>query len=93
MVVYPALREANETTDAEQLEGEHGYMKTYLYELNQMGPTRPTGSRRCASSARWSRATRRWKRNRSSRASSRSSNEEQNARITSLVNRDGFRMA
>src|SRR3982750_4470445 len=38
MVVYPALREANQTTDADQLEGEHGYIKTYIYELNEMGP-------------------------------------------------------
>src|ERR1044072_2177617 len=38
MVVYPALRNANETTDADQLEGEHGYIKTYIYDLDQMGP-------------------------------------------------------
>src|SRR6478735_5712299 len=38
MVVYPALREANQTTDADHLEGEHGYIKTYIYELNEMGP-------------------------------------------------------
>src|SRR6478735_7017898 len=38
MVVYPALREANEAVSADQLEGEHGYIKTYIYELNQMGP-------------------------------------------------------
>jgi hemerythrin superfamily protein len=35
-VVYPALREANQTTDADQLNGEHGYVKTYLYELENM---------------------------------------------------------
>ena len=38
MVVYPALREANEAADADQLEGEHGYIKTFIYELNEMGP-------------------------------------------------------
>src|SRR3954464_7684692 len=36
MVVYPALREANEAADADRLELEHGYVKTYLYELGQM---------------------------------------------------------
>src|SRR5436305_8990900 len=36
MVVYPALREANEAGDADHLELEHGYVKTYLYELGQM---------------------------------------------------------
>ena len=41
MVVYPALREANEAVDADQLEGEHGYIKTFIYELNEMGPDSP----------------------------------------------------
>jgi hemerythrin superfamily protein len=38
MVVYPALREANDAADADHLEGEHGYIKTFIYELNEMGP-------------------------------------------------------
>ena len=39
MVVYPALREANEAADADHLEGEHGYIKTFIYGLagNQTG--------------------------------------------------------
>ena len=40
MVVYPALREANMAVDADQLEGEHGYIKTFIYELKNMGPER-----------------------------------------------------
>jgi hemerythrin superfamily protein len=35
-VVYPALREANETADAEELETEHGQVKEFLYRLNHM---------------------------------------------------------
>src|SRR6185369_12976992 len=42
MVVYPALREANEAVSADQLEGEHGYIKTFIYDLNKMGPDSPT---------------------------------------------------
>src|SRR3954470_12254567 len=42
MVVYPALREANEAVDADHLESEHGYIKTFIYELSQMGPDSPT---------------------------------------------------
>src|SRR6478672_937292 len=38
MVVYPALRNANEAVSADQLEGEHGYIKTFIYELNEIGP-------------------------------------------------------
>ena len=37
MVVYPALREAGEAGDADHLESEHGYIKTFIYELNKMG--------------------------------------------------------
>lgn len=35
-VVYPALREANQAHDADALNGEHGYVKTFLYELENM---------------------------------------------------------
>ena len=42
MVVYPALREANIAHDADALESEHGYMKTFIYELEKMGPSGPT---------------------------------------------------
>ncbi len=35
-VVYPALRQANAAHDADALNAEHGYVKTYLYELETM---------------------------------------------------------
>lgn len=35
-VIYPALREANSAHDADALNGEHGYVKTYLFELENM---------------------------------------------------------
>src|SRR4051812_4858153 len=41
MVVYPALREANEAADADRLEGEHGYIKTFIFELGQMPADAP----------------------------------------------------
>jgi hemerythrin superfamily protein len=40
-VVYPALREANEAHDADALNAEHGYVKTYLYELDNMPKSSP----------------------------------------------------
>ena len=40
-VVYPALREANEAHDADALNGEHGYVKTFLYELENMPKSSP----------------------------------------------------
>src|ERR1044072_2460564 len=41
MVVYPTLREANMAVTADELEGEHGYIKTFIYELKNMGPHAP----------------------------------------------------
>jgi len=93
MVVYPALRDANEATDADQLEGEHGYIKTFIYELNQMGSDSPT----------WLEKVREFRGLVSRHAHmeeeevfprfKQGMDEAQNARITSLVNRDGFWMA
>ena len=39
--VYPALRESNNAHDADALNGEHGYVKTFLYELENMPPASP----------------------------------------------------
>jgi hemerythrin superfamily protein len=93
MVVYPALREANEAADADHLEGEHGYIKTFIYELNKMGPE----------ASNWLEKVREFRQLVSSHAHMEeeqvfprfktSMSEEQNAHITSLVNRDGFWMA
>ena len=93
MVVYPALREANEATDADTLEGEHGYIKTFIYELNEMGPDAPN----------WLEKVRDFRALVSRHAHMEEEevfprfkadlSEEQNARVTSLVNRDGFWMA
>ena len=37
-VIYPALREFNNAHDADALNGEHGYVKTFLYELENSDP-------------------------------------------------------
>ncbi|HUP66622.1 MAG TPA: hemerythrin domain-containing protein [Sphingomicrobium sp.] len=93
MVVYPALREANEAVDADHLEGEHGYIKTFIYELNEMG----------AESSSWLEKVREFRQLVSSHVHmeeeqvfprfKQALDEQQNTRITSLVNRDGFWMA
>jgi hemerythrin superfamily protein len=93
MVVYPALREANEKADADHLEGEHGYIKTFIFELNEMGPASPA----------WLEKVREFRQLLSTHAHmeeeevfprfKKGMDEEQNAHITSLVNRDGFWMA
>ncbi len=39
--IYPALRESNNAHDADALNGEHGYVKTFLYELEHSNPASP----------------------------------------------------
>jgi hemerythrin superfamily protein len=90
MVVYPALREAGIKVEADQLEVEHGEVKTYLYELNQIGADAPN----------WLEKVREFKALVAKHAQmeedqvfprfKQALSDEQNARITSLVNRDGF---
>jgi hemerythrin superfamily protein len=93
MVVYPALREANDEVVADQLEVEHGHVKTFIYELNEIG----------TDASNWLEKVREFRALVSEHAHmeeeevfprfKESLGEEQNARITSLVNRDGFWMA
>jgi hemerythrin superfamily protein len=93
MVVYPALREDDDAVDADHLENEHGYIKTFIYELNEMGGDAPN----------WLEKVREF-RDLVARHAHMEEEEvfpkfkkdmtpEQNARITNLVNRDGFWMS
>jgi len=93
MVVYPALREANQAVDADHLEGEHGYIKTYIYELKNMGPSAPM----------WLEKVREFRGLVAKHAHmeeeevfpsfKQNMTDEQNKKITGLVNADGFWMA
>ncbi|WP_066722347.1 hemerythrin domain-containing protein [Sphingomonas pituitosa] len=40
-VIYPALREAGKAEQADELNAEHGYVKQFLYELENMPSTSP----------------------------------------------------
>ena len=92
-VVYPALREANEAHDAGVLEAEHGEVKTWLYELNEMDK----GSGDFLEKVREFRTAvethARMEEEQVFPRLKRGMSEEQNARITSLVNKEGFKMA
>ena len=93
MVVYPALRDAGEAGDADSLESEHGYIKTFIYELNEMGHESPD----------WLDKVREFRQLVSEHAQmeeeqvfprfKRDMDDEQNAHVTALVNRDGFWMS
>ena len=93
MVVYPALREANEMADADHLEGEHGYIKTFIYELNEMGADSPMWLEKVREFRALVHQHAQMEEQQVFPRFKQTMSEEQNARITSLVNRDGFWMA
>ena len=93
MVVYPALREANEDHDADILEGEHGYVKTFIYELNQMGTDAPNWLEKVREFRALVQKHAHMEEEQVFPRFKQALSEEQNARITGLVNKDGFWMA
>ncbi len=93
MVVYPALREANERHDADILETEHGEVKTYLYALEQMGADSPTWLEKVREFRSFISKHMHMEEEQIFPRFKQDLSDEQNARITNLVNRDGFWMA
>lgn len=89
-VVYPALREAGQKVEAEQLNSEHLEVKTFLYDLNRMA----------ADDASWLEKVREFRALIAEHAAMEEEqvfpalkqglDEDTNGRITSLMNRDGF---
>jgi hemerythrin superfamily protein len=90
MVVYPALRDAGQATEADQLNGEHGYIKTFLYDLGQMGPDSPTWLDKVREFRNLVAEHAKMEEEQVFPAFKRDLDEEQNAKITALVNKDGF---
>ena len=93
MVVYPALREDDDFADADHLEGEHGYIKTFIYELSEMGPDSPDWLERVREFRQLVAEHAHMEEEQVFPKFKKDMSEEQNAHITSLVNRDGFWMA
>jgi hemerythrin superfamily protein len=90
MVVYPALREADQAVEADQLNSEHGYIKTFLYDLGQMGPEAPDWLEKVREFRSLVAEHAKMEEEQVFPAFKRSLDEEQNAKITALVNKDGF---
>lgn len=90
MVVYPALREANFETDADHLNQEHLQVKTFLYELNEMDADSPDWLERVRQFRDLVREHARMEEEQVFPKFKEMLNQEQNDRITNLVNRDGF---
>lgn len=90
MVVYPALRDADQAVEADQLNGEHGYIKTFLYDLGQMETDDPAWLEKIRNFRQLVAEHARMEEDQVFPSFKRNMTEEQNANITALVNKDGF---
>ena len=93
MVVYPALREANMAVDADQLEGEHGYIKTFIYELKEMDADAPNWLEKVREFRALVQRHAHMEEEEVFPSFKENMTDEQNRKVTGLVNADGFWMA
>lgn len=90
MVVYPALRDADLAVEADQLNSEHGYIKTFLYDLGQIGPEAPNWLEKVREFRNLVAEHAKMEEEQVFPTFKRSLDDERNAEITALVNKDGF---
>jgi hemerythrin superfamily protein len=93
MVVYPALRQANLASDADHLGEEHGYVKTYLYELETMAKDSPEWLARVRDFRQMIEAHMSEEENEIFPRFRELMSDDQNARITTMMNKEGFKFA
>jgi hemerythrin-like domain-containing protein len=92
-VIYPALREAGQREAADELNREHGYVKQYLYELENMPSASPD----------WIMKLRRFRADVEEHVDEEETNlfpmlramltEEKNKALTLAMNKEGFKVA
>ncbi|MEA3052653.1 MAG: hypothetical protein QOG72_1556 [Sphingomonadales bacterium] len=92
-VIYPALRQANSAHDADALNAEHGYVKTYLYELESLPKDSPDWLARVGDFRAMLEEHIRMEEEEVFPAFRQIMTEEQNAKLTGLMNKEGFKMA
>ena len=92
-VIYPALRQANLAHDADALNSEHGYVKTYLYELETLANTSPEWLARVRDFRTMIEEHIRMEEDEVYPTFRKALTDTQNARLTSLMNKEGFKMA
>jgi hemerythrin superfamily protein len=92
-VIYPALRQANETHNADALTAEHGYVKTYLYELESMPNDSPEWLSRVRDFRSMIEEHMRMEEEEVFPRFRATLSEEQNAKLTALMNKEGFKFA
>jgi hemerythrin superfamily protein len=92
-VIYPALRQANLAHDADALNAEHGYVKTYLYELENMANDSPEWLARVRDFRAMLEEHMRMEENEVFPAFRSALDENQNAKLSAAMNKEGFKMA
>ena len=92
-VIYPALRQANVAHDADTLNSEHGYVKTYLYELETLPSDGPDWLARVRDFRSMIEEHMRMEENEVFPTFRATLSDEQNARLTAQMNKEGLKMA
>ena len=92
-IVYPALRQANLAHDADALNAEHGYVKTYLYELENMANDGPEWLARVRDFRSMLEEHIRMEEDEVFPAFRNALTEAQNAKLSASMNKEGFKMA
>lgn len=92
-IVYPALRQANLAHDADALNAEHGYVKTYLYELENMANDNPEWLARVRDFRSMLEEHIRMEEDEVFPAFRNALTEAQNAKLSAAMNKEGFKMA
>ncbi|HEV2818580.1 MAG TPA: hemerythrin domain-containing protein [Allosphingosinicella sp.] len=92
-VVYPALREANQAHDADALNAEHGYVKTFLYELDNMPKAGPAWLERARAFRAMLEEHIRMEEDQVFPAFRAALTDEQNAKLSAAMAREGMKLA
>ena len=93
MVIYPALRQAAESDEADDLTSDHGYVKTYLYELENMANDDPQWIARFRDFRAMIEEHMREEEEEIFPRLRAKLSEDQNSKLTSAMNKEGFKFA
>lgn len=92
-VIYPALRDDNEVERADELDKEHGHVKTFIFELKQMDADDPRWLEKVRSFRDIVVQHARMEEQEVFPRFKKDLDEEMNSRLTTMVNKAGFMMA
>lgn len=93
MVIYPALRQANRTDEADELTSEHGIVKTYLYELETTPNNSPQWLARVRDFRTMIEQHMREEEDEIFPALRSRLSQDQNSKLTTMMNKEGFKFA